>query len=88
MGRFTEEKRGDEAEGKLTGAVNIAVFAVFHTVHRAWFVARWEYKYKGGAGMGNLTFGVMGGKSGTIWQRCGNGWHDGRQKRQGDVAAV
>jgi len=25
----------------------------------------------------------MGGKNGKIWQQSGNGWQDGRQKRQG-----
>jgi hypothetical protein len=37
------------------------------------------------AARGNVTFGGMGGKSGKKRQESGNGWHGGRQKRQGFV---
>ncbi len=44
MGRFTEGEEGEGGERKLTGQVNIAVFAAFQIVCEGGIGARREFK--------------------------------------------
>src|SRR5579859_2391625 len=65
-GRRRGEERMKGRGEKLTGMVNIAVFAAFHSF--IWRGCARRRNCSGFAGIGNLTFCVMGGKSGKMWQ--------------------
>jgi hypothetical protein len=63
---------------KLSGEVNIAVFAAFWP--RVGRIIRSSAEFKRFAGIANLTFRVMGGKSGKIAARNGNKMAKGMAK--------